>query len=121
MEAGLTNYTTVLVLTRSNQPRQSYDPKSVPMCLVRSARLCHSYSVTRNLVAAQLVNGTENPCRRVSLDEAGLAYYSTVLVLSRSDQTGQTKTRKVYLCVWYALSDCVIVTGLRVTWYPCNS
>jgi hypothetical protein len=25
-------------------------------------------------------------------------------------------TRKVYLCVWYAVSDCAIVTALRVTW-----
>jgi hypothetical protein len=24
-------------------------------------------------------------------------------------------TRRVYLCVWYAVSDCAIVTALRVT------
>jgi hypothetical protein len=29
--------------------------------------------------------------------------------------------RKVYLCVWYLMSDCVIVTALRVTWWQRNS
>jgi hypothetical protein len=50
MEANLTYYPTVQVLSRSDQPGQSYDAKSVPLCLVRSVRLCHSYSVARNLV-----------------------------------------------------------------------
>jgi hypothetical protein len=27
-------------------------------------------------------------------------------------------TRKDYLYVWYAVSDCAIVTALRVTWSP---
>jgi hypothetical protein len=52
MEASLTYYSTVLVISRSDQPGQNYDAKSVPLCLVRSVRLCHSYSVTRNLVRA---------------------------------------------------------------------
>jgi hypothetical protein len=50
MEASLTYYPAVLVISRSDQPGQNYDAKSVPLCLVRSVRLCHSYSVTRDLV-----------------------------------------------------------------------
>jgi hypothetical protein len=29
---------------------------------------------------------------------------------------GKVTTRKVYLCVWYAVPDYAIVTALRVTW-----
>jgi hypothetical protein len=39
MEAGLTDYKTVLVLSRSIQHRQSYYSKCVPVCLVRIVRL----------------------------------------------------------------------------------
>jgi hypothetical protein len=52
MEASRTYYPTVLVLSRLDQPGQSYDAKSVPLCLERSVRLSHSYSVTRKLAAA---------------------------------------------------------------------
>jgi hypothetical protein len=52
MKAGLTYFPTVLVLSRSGLPGQSYDAKSVPLCLVHSVRLCHSYSDKCNLVAA---------------------------------------------------------------------
>jgi hypothetical protein len=50
MEASLTYYPTLLVLSRSDQPRQSYNAKCVALCLVRSFRLCYSYSVMRKLV-----------------------------------------------------------------------
>jgi hypothetical protein len=51
MEASLTYYPTAVVLSRSNQRVQSYDAKSVPLCLVRIVRLCHSYSDMRKLAA----------------------------------------------------------------------
>jgi hypothetical protein len=112
MEASLTNYPTVLVISRSDQPGQSYDAKSVPLCLVRSVRLCHSYSVTRILVCVTRKR-YQKPMALWKLASRTIQRYwsyrnRTYLV--------RITTRKVYLCVWYAASDCGIVAALRVTW-----
>jgi hypothetical protein len=75
MEASITYYSTVLVISRSDQPGQSYHAKSVPLCLVRSVRLCHSFSVTRNLVRVTRKR-YQIPCRMV------MRYVSRTHVLS---------------------------------------
>jgi hypothetical protein len=62
MEASLTYYPTVQVQSQSGEPGKSCVAKCVPLCLVRSVRLCHSYSVTRNLVRVSR-NRYQIPCR----------------------------------------------------------
>jgi hypothetical protein len=116
MEASLTYYPTVQVLSRSDKPGQCYDAKSVPLYLVRSVRLCHSYSVTRNLVRVSRQRYRKPmPTGHAlcKLDSRTIQRY-----WSYRDRTNLDKvtTRKVYLCVWYAASDCAIVTALSVSW-----
>jgi hypothetical protein len=112
MEASLTYYPTVLIISRTDQPGQSYQAKSVPLCLVRSVQQCHSYSVTRILVCVTRKR-YQNPMTIWKLVSRTIQRY-----WSYRDRTNVVSitTRKVYLCVWYAASNSAIVTALRVTW-----
>jgi hypothetical protein len=110
-------YPTVLVLSRSDQPGQNYDSKSVPLCLVRSVRLCYSYSVTRILVCVTRKR-YQNPMALWKLVSRTIQRY-----WSYRDRTNLVRitTRNMYRYVWYAVSDCAIVTAIRVNWQPPNS
>jgi hypothetical protein len=116
MEAGLTYYPTVLVLPRSDQPGQSYHAKSVPLCLVRKVRLCHSYSVKRNLVCVTRKRYQKPKSKGKALCKLDSRTIQRYWCYRDRTNLDKVTTRKVYLCVWYAVSDCAIFTALSVTW-----
>jgi hypothetical protein len=116
MEAGRTYYPTVLVLSRSDQPGQCYHAKSVPLCLVRSVRQCHSYSVTRNMVCVTRKRYQKSMPKGQAICK--LESRTILRYWSYRDRTNLDKvtTRKVYLYVCYGVAGCAIDTALRVYW-----